>query len=216
VIYCFYILKGSFKVIYLYARVSTDGQTIENQSLALKARFPEGELVADIVSGASEVKPQLDALMARLRPGDTLVVVAMDRLSRTMLQGARLIKNLSDGGIILISLREGLDLSTPMGVAMAHMMFVFAEMDLANIRARTKAGLVRAKAQGKQVGRIKGQKFNRKGEPIKPSPGRHKRDHGETIISMKKLRAKGLTIKELADHYHVSTGQVCKLLKLGA
>ena len=198
---------------YLYCRVSTDGQTVENQIMALKARFPDGEVVSDTVSGASEVKPKLDALIARLTTGDTLAVVAMDRLSRTILQGAQLIKDLSERGVILISLREGLDLSTPMGIGMAHMLFVFAEIELANIRARTKAGLKRAVAEGKRPGRKKGQIVNSRGEIIKPSPGRPRKDHSAIIGKLQKLHSKGLSFRDIADQYDISVGQVYKLLK---
>jgi putative DNA-invertase from lambdoid prophage Rac len=203
-------------MIYGYARVSTDGQTTENQAIAILARFPSARMITETISGASESKPLLDTLISTLQSGDILVVVAMDRLSRTMLQGATLIKGLTKHGITLISLREGLDLSTPMGIAMAQMLFIFAEMELTNIRARTKAGLKRIMAenanlppdQQKRPGRKKGQLINNR-KPL----GRKPMDYSKTIMKLRELRSSGMTIRQIAMARDMSVGRVHQLLK---
>ena len=201
-------------MVHAYCRVSTDGQTCENQLIAIRARYPDAVAVMEIVSGASESKPSLDALLARLQPADTLVIVALDRLTRTLLQGSGLIKELSEKKVTLISLREGLDLSTAMGKAMAQMIFIFAEMELTSIRERTKAGVARARSEGKQIGRKKGATHNQKGELIKPSTGRPTVDHSDITPKLQKLRSKGLSFRDIADLEKMSVGQVHKLLTM--
>jgi len=144
-----------------YARVSTADQSAENQLRALRdqAARTGWEVVATYadhaVSGTREKRSGLDALLAdaRRRRFDLIAVAALDRLGRNLRHLVTLLDELQHLGIGLVSLREALDLSSPIGRAMFALVGVLAEVERAWIVERTHAGLRRAKAQGKRLGR---------------------------------------------------------------
>lgn len=141
-----------------YARVSTDDQTTENQRMAIEARYTVSKWFKDEgVSGAVHAadRPAMSAMLQYVREGDTLVVVAIDRLGRDTIDVLSTVELLQAKGVAVISLREGFDLSTPMGKAMLTMLAAMAELEKANIKARQMAGIERARAEGKQLGRKK-------------------------------------------------------------
>jgi DNA invertase Pin-like site-specific DNA recombinase len=94
-------------------------------------------------------------LVAYVRRGDTLVVSAVDRLGRDTLDVLHTVEALQAKGVSIISKREGFDLSTPIGKAMLTMLAAVAELERSNIKARQMAGIERAKAEGKALGREK-------------------------------------------------------------
>lgn len=144
----------------VYARVSTGEQTVENQRIEL-ARYCEArrwqaiEYLDEGVSGASETRKALDALMrdARRRRFDALVVWRLDRLGRNLRHLVMLIDELSALGVGLVSLGEGIDTQTPAGRLQLHVLAAIAEFERARIAERVRVGMARAKAQGKHVGR---------------------------------------------------------------
>jgi DNA invertase Pin-like site-specific DNA recombinase len=85
--------------------------------------------------------------------GDTLIVPAVYRLGRDTIDILHTVEALQAKGVSIISLREGFDLSTPIGKAMLTMLAAVAELDRSNIKARQMAGI--AKAKGKALGREK-------------------------------------------------------------
>ncbi len=145
----------------LYARVSTSDQTAENQLRALRehAERASWTIVAEYtdhaVSGTREKRAGLDRLMAdaRRRRFDLIAVAALDRLGRNLRHLVTLLDELQHLGIGLVSLREALDLTSPIGRAMFALVGVLAEVERAWIIERTHAGLRRARAQGKRLGR---------------------------------------------------------------
>lgn len=144
-------------MIYGYARVSTDTQDTALQTDALIAAG-----VADIfedhgVSGTTEAasRPGFSACLARLRPGDTLVVYSLSRLGRSMLDVMTTVQTLNAAGIVVRSVTEPFDTGSPMGRAMAGMLAVFSQLERDLISERTKAGLAAAKSRGKKLGRPK-------------------------------------------------------------
>ena len=144
-----------------YARVSTTDQTAENQLRALREHAARAgwEIVATYtdhaVSGTRERRPSLDALLAdaRRRKFDLIAVAALDRLGRNLRHLVTLLDELQHLGVGLVSLREALDLTSPIGRAMFALVGVLAEVERAWIVERTHAGLRRARAQGKRLGR---------------------------------------------------------------
>ncbi len=148
--------------IALYARVSSADQTIENQQQQLtewaqRAGLQDNvvELYSDAaVSGKRQRRPGLTKLERAVatRRVNTVAVVALDRLGRSLAHLTRLLAEWDALGCQLVTLREGMDTSTPAGRALLHMAGVFAEFEHALIVERTKAGLARAKAQGKRLG----------------------------------------------------------------
>jgi len=141
-----------------YVRVSTDDQTTENQKRLIEERFKVAKWFADNgVSGGVKAL-QRDGFRAAyeyLREGDTLVVVAVDRLGRDTVDVLSTVTALQEKGVSVVSLREGFDLATPIGKAMLTMLAAVAELERSNIKARQMSGIERAKAEGKALGRVK-------------------------------------------------------------
>lgn len=135
-----------------YARVSTDDQILDLQLDALKKAGCE-QLFTDQVSGAAAVRTGLEAALAYLREGDTLVVWKLDRLGRTVKGLVELADLLNSRGIQFRSLTDGIDTSTAAGRFFFHMMAALAEMERDLIRERTTAGLAAARARGRKGGR---------------------------------------------------------------
>src|SRR6266404_1646435 len=104
---------------YIYARVSKDGLQTTNQVSALRTSYPEATVIEEITSGYND-KPLLEQLLAKLRKGDRLIVYALDRLGRHARKALVLLEDLESRGVIFVSKREGLDMSTPTGKFMAH------------------------------------------------------------------------------------------------
>ena len=144
----------------IYARVSTFDQEPENQLVELRryaaARGWEArEFVDHGVSGAKERRPALDAMVAdaKRRRFDAVVVWRLDRLGRNLKHLITLIDEMQALGIAFVSLNEGIDATTPAGKLQLHILAAIAEFERARIQERVRAGLARAKAQGKKLGR---------------------------------------------------------------
>lgn len=137
-----------------YARVSTKKQTTDQQLDALtKAGVDPQHVFSDVLSGARDDRPGLAELMKYARSGDTVVVVALDRLARSLSHSVRLIEELRERGIFLRSLREGLDFGTPAGRFQGAIFQALAELERELIRERAASAREAAQARGKQVGR---------------------------------------------------------------
>ena len=179
---------------YIYSRVSTEQQATENQTHSLKRMYPEAIIIEETVSGASDVKPELDALLGRLQSGDVLVVAALDRLGRRAGKAITLIDDLYSKGIRVISVREGLDYSTPSGKLVGQITFAVSEMERNLISERTKAALKRLKEQGVKIGR-----------PSTYPP--------EQIAKVLELRAQGLALDAIVAATGVKRARVGQLIK---
>ena len=152
---------GKVKRVALYARVSTDGQSVENQLRELEAVAERhGWAVAEVfrdagVSGATAERPgykRLKQAVAR-KEVDLVAAWSVDRLGRSLQELVALLGELRAKGVDLYLHQQGLDTSTPAGKAMFQMLGVFAEFERAMIVERVQAGLRRARAQGKRLGR---------------------------------------------------------------
>ena len=138
-----------------YVRVSTDDQTTEAQRHAISQRFNVNDWFSDeATSGATKAlqREGFKALHAYARKGDTVVVAAIDRLGRDTIDVLETVEALKAKGVTVVSMREGFDLSSPVGKAMLTMLAAVAELERANIKARQMAGIERARAQGKKLG----------------------------------------------------------------
>ncbi len=155
----------------LYARVSTTGQTAENQLLALRAfasarGWTATEFTDHGVSGAKEKRPQLDALLAaaRARKVDVVACVKLDRLARSTHHLVTLAKELEVLGVDLVVLDQAIDTTTPAGRLLFHVLAAISEFERDLIRDRVLAGLRRARERGtrsgRPVGRPRTQRFD--------------------------------------------------------
>jgi DNA invertase Pin-like site-specific DNA recombinase len=124
-----------------YARVSTPDQSVDAQLAALTAVGVDPcRVFTDKLSGAvNTARPGLSALLDYARPGDTVVVAAIDRLGRSVAEVTRTIADLGEHSVMLRALREGVDTSTPTGRAVAAIMATLAELELELGRERRAA-----------------------------------------------------------------------------
>jgi DNA invertase Pin-like site-specific DNA recombinase len=138
-----------------YARVSTQDQNLEMQTEALRrAGVPEGAIFTDKMTGSKRDRPGLEAaLKAAQHPDTQFVVWKLDRLGRSLLGILETVNFIAARRVRLVSLTEGLDLGTPMGRMVLHIMASLAEYERELIRERTVAGLRQARDEGKAHGR---------------------------------------------------------------
>ena len=143
--------------IFGYGRVSTAEQTTDNQRLEIeRAGYLVEYWYADTVSGKAHAtqRKQFGILLGKLRARDTLVVTKLDRLGRDAPDVLSTIKLLTTLGVEVVVLQLGkLDLASTPGKLMLTMLAAVAEMERDLIVERTQAGLSRAKAEGKVLGR---------------------------------------------------------------
>ena len=151
------------KRVALYARVSTDGQSVENQLRELRAVAERhsweivGEFIDKGISGAKgrDERPQFNAVLKGVTRKDFNLVAAwsVDRLGRSLLHLVGLVNELHAKKVDLYLEQQGIDTTTPTGRAMFQMLGVFGEFERSMIQERVRAGLKRARAQGKVLGR---------------------------------------------------------------
>lgn len=194
--------KGIFvKKIAIYARVSTQSQSTEQQIFALRevATRTNGAIVeeyTDTISGATDSRPGLDALLlaARQRKFDTLYCYSIDRLGRSTKNLISVVEELQSLKIDLFFLREGIDTQTPTGKCVFTILSSVAELERNLIRERVCAGLQKAKRNGVKLGRPS--KIN---ESLKSA--------------VMLLRAKGLSIRKIAAELKIGVGSCYSILQ---
>ncbi|SDW08727.1 recombinase family protein [Roseicitreum antarcticum] len=143
-----------------YARVSTEDQTVSPQRDELRAAGCV-EIHEEHASGGSRARPVLARVLARVGPGDVLLVVRIDRLARSLSHLLEVIEALEARGAFFRSLRDPIDTSSPQGKFTLQVLGAAAELERALIRERTIAGLESARAQG----RVGGNPGLRAGDP---------------------------------------------------
>jgi DNA invertase Pin-like site-specific DNA recombinase len=134
-----------------YARVSTEDQTSGPQAEALRA-IGCVEIHEEQASGGNRSRPVLARVLNRVARGDTLVVVRIDRLARSLSHLLEVIERLEAKGAFFRSLHDPIDTASPQGKFTLQVLGAAAEFERALIRERTKAGLASARAQGRVGG----------------------------------------------------------------
>lgn len=135
-----------------YARVSTVGQSLENQIELLK-EYGCIKIFEEKQSGAKSNRKALREALEYLREGDKLIVTKIDRLARSVKDLHNIASELEDKGIGLVFLKEQIDFSTPSGKLMFTLLGAIGEFERDLISERTSEGRERAKKQGKHMGR---------------------------------------------------------------
>jgi DNA invertase Pin-like site-specific DNA recombinase len=141
-----------------YARVSTGHQSLDQQVDALSgAGVDTARVYSDKLSGTStrEQRPGLAALLDYAREGDAIVVVGIDRLGRNAAEVMTTIRELGERGIVLRSLREGIDTANATGRMVAGVLASLAELELELGRERRTAARDARRARGQSIGRPK-------------------------------------------------------------
>ena len=179
----------------IYARVSTADQTTENQTLELQkvAKRNGWALEAvyeDTISGAKTDRPALQRLLQGVvrKEFDVVMVWDVSRLGRSLRHLVELLEEFHTKGVNLYFHQQGIDTTTPSGKMMFQMCGVFAEFERSILKERVKAGLERARASGKRLGR-----------PSVPPI---------TVKKIQALRASGLSYRAIAKKTGVSVGKV--------
>ncbi|WP_405348896.1 recombinase family protein [Ruminobacter amylophilus] len=134
----------SEKINYGYARVSTqcqarDGNSLEAQKSALREAGAT-EIYADAFTGTKTDRPELNKLLEKIAPGDTLIFTKLDRVARNLAQGIELIENLAARQIKVHVLNIGIIDESPAGKLIRNVMLAFAEFERDMIVQRTKEG----------------------------------------------------------------------------
>ena len=187
----------------IYTRVSTDGQTTDNQRRELEqAAARHGWEIVEVftdqgISGAKgrNGRPALNEMMKGVarREFDMIAAWSVDRLGRSLQDLVSFLSELHAKSIDLYLHQQGIDTTTPAGKAMFQMLGVFAEFERTIIQERIKAGLARAKANGTKLGR-------------RPTPP-------QRIAAVRGAREEGLSIRKIATKYRMSTRTVQDILK---
>ena len=182
----------------LYLRVSTIDQHPETQLLDLRTLAQQRgyEIVAeytDRISGAKARRPGLDELLynARRHRFDVVVIWAFDRLARSVKHLLEVLDELNHLNIEFISFRENIDTGGPLGRAMIVIIGAIAELERSLIVERVRAGMRRARLEGRHIGR----------RPLEIDRAALVRD-----------RERGLSLTQLADAHRISRATVSRVL----
>ncbi len=135
-----------------YIRVSTVEQNEGRQREMMKDKNID-ETFIEKLSGKDMERPQLQAMIKYARKGDTIYIESFSRLARNTKDLLNIIEEMDNKGIKVISLKEGLDTSTPSGKLMLTMIGAIATFERENMLERQKEGIALAKQEGKYKGR---------------------------------------------------------------
>jgi DNA invertase Pin-like site-specific DNA recombinase len=176
-----------------YTRVSTVSQTLDQQNGALTAATVT-KTFSDTMSGARDDRPGLAELMGYVREGDTVVVWKLDRLGRNLWHILQTVKELTERGVTLVSVTDGIDSSTAAGRMMIGVLRSLAEYERELTVERT--------ALKRQASRANGTKF---GRPKKVADAEH-------IATARRMKADGHTGKDIAKFLGVSKATLYRYL----
>ena len=180
-------------MIYGYARVSTDGQSVEAQVAALTAAGA-GKVFREVASGAKTDRAQLRRLLHQLAAGDVMMVTRLDRLARSTRDLLNTLAAITERKAGFRSLGDAwADTTTPHGRLMLAVLGGLAEFERDLIRARTGEGRARAKARGQSLGR-------------KPKLTPHQKRE-----AIRRRDEQGETVREIARSYNVSASTISRL-----
>ena len=183
----------------IYSRVSTDKQTTDNQTQELLAVAERNgwtveAVYSDVISGAKEKRPELETLMTSVirREVDVVLIWDISRLGRSLQHLLKLLDDFHAKKVDLYFHQQRIDTTTPTGKMMFVIAGAFGEWERGMMQERIKAGLQRAKAQGKTLGR-----------PKVPE---------KTIAKVKELFERGVSFRKIANEvglHHKTVSRLC-------
>lgn len=146
-------------MIFGYARVSTQEQNLYRQEDELKKQGCQ-KVFMEKVTGTKKDRPELERMFEHLRPGDTVIVSELSRLSRSTKDIFSIVDRLEKMDVDFTSLKEGIDLKnkSAVGKMMFGMFAIFAQFERDMISDRSKAGVAAARARGRVGGRPRADK----------------------------------------------------------
>jgi DNA invertase Pin-like site-specific DNA recombinase len=191
--------RQSAKRAAVYVRVSTGDQHPESQlydsrEMAKQRGYEIVHEYSDVICCAKSKRPGLDQLMADARRYrfDVVLVAAFDRVARSVRHFLEVLDELNHLGIEFVSFRENIDTDGPLGRAMVVIVGAIAELERSLIVERVKAGMRRAKLEGRRIGRV----------PLDIDREQVVRD-----------RRSGMSLRQLTRKHGISRASVCRLVK---
>jgi DNA invertase Pin-like site-specific DNA recombinase len=188
---------GSAKRAVIYTRVSTGDQHPETQlydlrELAKQRRYEIVREYTDTISGSKSKRPGLDQLLADARRHrfDVVLVAAFDRVARNVRHFLEVLDELNHLNIEFVSSRENIDTGGPLGRAMVVIVGAIAELERSLIVERVKAGMRRARLEGRQIGR----------RPLSIDR--------EQVVADRS----GMSLTQVANKHRISRASVCRIV----
>jgi DNA invertase Pin-like site-specific DNA recombinase len=185
----------------LYLRVSTTDQDPESQGREVRAfvlsrGWETVETYKDVgVSGARARRPGLDQLLKDAWRGrfEAIVVWDLSRMARSTLHALQLLQELEQMKVRLVAVKQTFDTDTPLGRAFFTLAAMFAELERSILIERVRAGMARARAEGKRIGR-----------PVRKVD----------LEELRRLRAEGLSVRQIARRMETPSSTIAKRLQL--
>ena len=175
-----------------YARVSTAEKDLSGQKDRL-LQHGAIRVFEDVISGKTFNRPGLAALLEQARPNDTLAVIRLDRLGRSLKELLETVDGLKAKKINLISLEERIDTTSAAGELVFHVFGAIAHFERRLISERTKDGLINARKHGRVPGR----------PPLPP----------ETISALEDLIGAGKSVSQAAKHLGIGRSTAYKAIR---
>lgn len=211
---------------YGYCRISTGKQNIERQERNIRSAFPDAVIVREVYTGTKfQGRKELEKLLDKVQPGDTIIFDSVSRMSRDSEEGFRLYEELFHRDVSLVFLKEPhintetykrammnqvaltgdkVDLILAgvnnylMELAREQIRIAFeqAEKEVSDLHQRTKEGIETARLNGKQIGQPRGATYEtRKGKAAKEIIRKHNRSFGGSLTDAETMRQAGISRK---------------------
>ncbi|MCQ2740363.1 MAG: recombinase family protein [bacterium] len=210
-------------MVYLYARISTNKQSIERQIRNLKSIYPNGTIIQESFTGTTNNRPEWNKLNKVVKRGDTIVFDSVSRMSRNATEGFQMYDDLFRRGVELVFLKEplintetyksALKSGIPMTGGAVDMIldginryllelareqiklaFIQSEKEVADLRQRTREGMETARLNGKQIGRESGKTVEtKKAKAAKIEILKHSQDFGGALTDSEMMKFTGLS-----------------------
>ncbi len=178
---------------YIYCRVSTGEQNIEQQVNYLQERYEHDAVVCETFTGTTTDRPKFNELLAKLESGDTLVVFHVSRLGRKTSEVLETVEKLQRKQVaVLVDQLQGIDITSGVGKMMFIMLSGLAELEREQMLERQRIGINRAKTEGKYKGR----------KPV----------DDDLIESAKLLLESGMTKQKVADQLGIGVATLYRKL----
>ncbi len=186
--------------IFGYVRVSTVDQDNgpEAQRMAIKGRVQVDSWHEDRASGKSLDRPEIASILTKVKPGDTIVVAKLDRLSRSVVDAGTIMARAIKEGWNIIALDLGVDLSTPAGKMVASVVMAMAEFEREVIGQRIKEAMAVVKLRG-----------TKSGKPI----GKPRKYPPVVCERIRALHAKGQSLRQIGAEYNMAHQTVDRIVK---
>ncbi len=179
---------------YIYSRVSTSDQNVQQQSEFLAQRYEHDAVVEEVFTGTTTDRPKFTKLIQQLNRGDTLIVYHVSRLGRNTSEVLQTAEQLKDRGVsVYVDQLQGMEITQGVGKLLFTLLSGLAELEREQMLERQRIGINRAKTEGRYKGR----------KPV----------DSEIIESAKKLIASGVTKEKAAKQLGIGVATLYRRLK---